>query len=347
MGNIDIAVKSLLKQLGWDYIVPPDNSQKTLDLGVKHAPEGACLPLKVTLGNFIEALENGADTLLMVGGFGPCRLGYYCEVQREILKNLGYDFEMIILDPDFKKLFRQYRKYNVSLKDIFRGLWLAYRKIEAIDQVNSVVAKTRAKEIEDGIADELFDNFLKQLDNTESVKKIKQLKENYQKKLLARQGAPKRGLELKIGIVGEIYMVIDSFSNLELEKRLGQLGAEIEREIYVSSWLKHYAGRNGDQEVKKLAEPYLQDAVGGHAVHSVGDTIKYARQGFEGVVHVGPFTCMPELVADTILPQVEKEENISVLTLFMDEQRGEAGVQTRLEAFVDLLLHKKKAEKVS
>ena len=68
-------------------------------MGITHSPEFACLPLKINIGNFIEALENGADTIVMAGGIGPCRFGYYGEVQREILKDLGFNFEMIILEP--------------------------------------------------------------------------------------------------------------------------------------------------------------------------------------------------------------------------------------------------------
>jgi benzoyl-CoA reductase/2-hydroxyglutaryl-CoA dehydratase subunit BcrC/BadD/HgdB len=50
-----------------------------------------------------------------------------------------------------------------------------------------------------------------------------------------------------------------------------------------------------------------------------------------------PFTCMPEIVAQNILTRVSKEQGIPILTLISDEHTAEAGVVTRLEAFVDLL----------
>ena len=43
----------------------------------------------------IEALELGADTIMTVGQYGPCRFGYYHRVQEMILRELGYDFEML------------------------------------------------------------------------------------------------------------------------------------------------------------------------------------------------------------------------------------------------------------
>jgi len=65
------------------------SSKKTLDLGTKYSPETACLPLKLNVGNFLEAIEMGAEIIIMIGGRGPCRLGYYAAVEQEILRDLG------------------------------------------------------------------------------------------------------------------------------------------------------------------------------------------------------------------------------------------------------------------
>jgi len=90
LGNIiSIAGKSLLSNLGHEVILPPINNKRTLDLGVRYAPEYCCLPLKIVLGNFIEALEKGAETILMIGGWGPCRFGYYAEIQKKNIKRFG------------------------------------------------------------------------------------------------------------------------------------------------------------------------------------------------------------------------------------------------------------------
>jgi len=59
------------------------------------------------------------------------------------------------------------------------------------------------------------------------------------------------------------------------------------------------------------------------------------------MVHLYPFTCMPEIISRSILPQISKEYDMPVLSLVVDEQTGEAGFQTRLEAFIDLLYRKR------
>ena len=67
----------------------------------------------------------------------------------------------------------------------------------------------------------------------------------------------------------------------------------------------------------------------------------FADAGLDGIIQVFPFNCMPEIIAKNILPQVSKEVNMPVISLAFDEQSGEAGVLTRLEAFIDLLEYRR------
>ena len=98
------------------------------------------MPLKITMGNFIEALDLGADTILMAGGWGPCRFGYYAQVERDILADLGYKFDMVILEaPDSRvsELFRQLQALgqNVSIVEAFKALKFAWYKLQVVEEL--------------------------------------------------------------------------------------------------------------------------------------------------------------------------------------------------------------------
>ncbi|MEO0131232.1 MAG: acyl-CoA dehydratase activase-related protein, partial [candidate division WOR-3 bacterium] len=93
IGYYSIALKDFLTALGTEVCLPPQLTKRTLELGVKYSPEMVCLPFKITLGNFIEALERGADTLFMAAGARKCRFGYYHYLQEKILRELGYQFK--------------------------------------------------------------------------------------------------------------------------------------------------------------------------------------------------------------------------------------------------------------
>lgn len=104
MGSLNMILKTMFEGIGVEVVDPPPSTNKTLTLGVRNSHEFVCLPFKINVGNFIEALDKGADTIIMLGGIGPCRFGYYGQVQKEILKDLGYDFKMIIVDPPHGRL---------------------------------------------------------------------------------------------------------------------------------------------------------------------------------------------------------------------------------------------------
>lgn len=91
-------IEDSLRDIGFNILPDIPVTDKTIKLGVKHAPDMFCFPYKVTLGNSIECLEAGANTLFMYDTKGTCRFTLYNRLQDFTLKNLGYNFEMIKVD---------------------------------------------------------------------------------------------------------------------------------------------------------------------------------------------------------------------------------------------------------
>ena len=349
MGHMHICLKALLEYLDIEVIVPPMPSKKTMTLGTQHSPEFACLPLKINMGNFIEAYELGADTVIMAGGIGPCRFGYYAQVQREILQDLGYNMKMVILEPPEKHISELLVKIrqltNRSWFDVIKAIRFAWYKARAVDEVERRVHYLRPRELEQGRADEVFKTSLNWINDARSKK---ELDEMVKKAMSAfdRVPADNNRKPLRIGIVGEIYVMLEPFVNLDVEGHLGKLGVEVDRSIYLSEWINDHLFMGlikikGSKLAREYAPPYVNHFVGGHGQETIGSTILYARENYDGVIQVQPFSCMPEIVAESILPTVSKDYGIPTFTLIVDEHSGDAGVVTRLEAFVDLLERKK------
>ena len=91
MGTISVAWGAGLRKIGVEPYIPPYTSKKTLSYGTKNSPEAICLPYKLILGNFIEAIEGGADYVAMITSPGICRLGEYGNNIYTTLKDLGYN----------------------------------------------------------------------------------------------------------------------------------------------------------------------------------------------------------------------------------------------------------------
>ncbi len=352
MGNTYIALAGALKVLDADFIVPPYNTKKTLNLGSKHSPEVICLPYKLVLGNYIEAIEKGAEGILMIDSPGTCRLGQYSQGSRTAIKDIGYDVEFINLDLYKGRVFEFYKGLKKATGkgnpiELIRAVNIALIKIDMLDVLNDSYSYYRARETRAGAAKKAHKQALKLLDNAITVSECK--------------NALQRGMEilgkvpidsfkdvLHIDLTGEIFVVIDQFSNMDIEDELGKMGVEVHRKIKLSNWtntfikptLKKFEDSHEGQ-MKKLARDFIKRDIGGDALESIGDTISAGNNLSDGVIHLLPFTCMPEIISQNILHNVTKQKNIPVLSLILDEFTGRAGFITRLEAFIDLAARRK------
>jgi len=349
MGNIYIPLKTLFQRLDIDFVIPPVNNQRTLSLGVKYSPEGLCIPFKLTLGNLIEAAGMGADTLLVPGGSGICRLGYYAKIQEQIIRDLGYNVELIQLGVSQHKLWGMLQiikrlSNNAPWSKIISAFRFGLAKLNTMDRIERVVQKVRAVERIKGTANRLFTEAVNAIDKADDYATLKKAQIDYIDQLNQVTREPDFH-PLIVGITGEFYVVLEPFSNLDVESELGKLSVEVRRTTFVSEWTKfswflNPLGIDEKERIHKAAMPYLKRDVGGDGWESVGEKVLHAKE-YDGIVHLAPFTCMPEIVAQNIMPSTK--ENIPVLTIICDEQIAKPGMLTRLEAFVDLLERKRQA----
>jgi len=353
MGNLYIVVSSLIKSLGGEMIIPPTTSKKTLSLGTKHSPESICLPYKLLLGNYIEAIEHGAEAVIMISSPGICRLGEYSRSIKNALDDLGYKAKYIDLDlykGKFMEMLHCIKSVtgNTNVVDIARGLILAFNKIFVLDNMDNILSYYRAREFETGTAEKAFNKSLKWIDQASSRKELKEANIEAVREIQKTEIDENREV-LNVDLTGEIFMVLDPFSNQHIERELGSLGVQTKRSMNLSGWLKTAIIpkflRKGETHLERafrFAKPYLLRDIGGDAIESISDVAYATSKGVDGLIHVSPFTCMPEIVSQNIFPRMKQDGVLPILALVLDEQTGRAGFVTRLEAFVDLMKRRKR-----
>ncbi len=386
-GDTHLVLEYMFNRLGVKSINPPPTTEKTLELGVKYAPETICLPLKINMGNYIESLEKGANILIHAGGCGPCRFGFYGSLAELILREeLGYDFQFKIIEPPgaqgmqvFTDFFRFFnpgkiapiflpvtKKITQSIASFSKRPWVelgaltlhdrvlwkivkdSFFKKQAFDLLDKEVLKTRCYETNPGDTTNAYKKARKYINQAQTTSEIEEARKEALN-LIENVEQDKSRNVLKVGLVGELYILLEPFINYDIENWLGLRGIYIEKGVYVSDFISPskenaVAGTSYNTLIEK-AKPYLSYMVGGEGLPTIGHTVLSAKHGFDGIVHLMPFTCMPETVAKQILPRVSNEENIPVLSLVIDEQTGKAGIETRLEAFIDLMKNRKELVK--
>jgi predicted nucleotide-binding protein (sugar kinase/HSP70/actin superfamily) len=351
LGTMHIFCKAIAETAGIPYLVPPITSRKTLALGVKNSNECICLPFKVILGNFIEALQRGADTIVMVGSGPPCRLGLYDLVHKAILEDLGLRYRWLTIPPrlTWEALMKNHEETKILRTELtwknYRtfpyALYIGWRKMLATEQLERLAMAVRAREMIRGSTQRNLQRALRMLDEARAGREITEAVRTGEGIIQAIEQEPGRQ-PFRVAIVGELYTVMDPEINGGVEQRLGELGVAVTRSSWFSTHIGRSLGVGREQKKERLSFyqaslEYLGYDVGAECNYSIGETITRAREGYDGVVHLMPFACMPETTAAAVLKQVSKDYRIPVLTLTLDEQDVEGRIQTLLEAFVDML----------
>ncbi|NLJ81437.1 MAG: CoA protein activase [Firmicutes bacterium] len=330
LGNTYIPIEALLQGLGHEPVTPPAGSKKTLEWGSQHSPEEVCLPFKIILGNMLEGLELGADCVYMIGGWGPCRLGYYAEIQRILLQELGQKAEFITLEVpqgNFALSWNRLRKIfePTKITEFISGCALSWAKLKVLEDLEQLALQTRPREKTQGSASRLLAKQLKRLRNVQSIKGVWKIGQESISAFQDLVDPFSSAGTLKIGLVGEIYTVVEPFANLRLEERLGHLGVEVIRTISIRQWMKDHIFKNAlglyrQGALKRSAAGYLRDFVGGHGLETIARSVDLSQEGLAGIIHILPLSCMPEIIAQGILPRVSAEREIPILSLVIDEQ---------------------------
>lgn len=346
MGDYWVPMKTLGELLDCEVLVPPPMTRRTLELGTKHSPEFVCLPFKYNLGNYLEALEKGATLLVQAGG--GCRFGYYGEVQEAILRDLGYEFDFLRLsgNTSLKEFYRDFKLVNPKLtwpKALAR-FRVAIAQTRALDAVDDLIRKRVGFQREPGAIEAVKKRFVRELDGLRDLKAVRSL---HERTLCEIEAVPVDIPEnrLRVGVVGELYVLMEPFSNYFVERELAKRGCEVHRFVTVSHMFDHSGRKRHQRHLRKMldyAAPYLKYHVGADGTESVGMTNKLMKDGFDGVLHIKPFGCMPEVNAMSALQRLSREHTFPVLFISYDSQWSETGLQTRLDAFCDMLTMRKK-----
>ncbi len=343
LGDYEIPISYLLRKLTKHKImVAPPITKNTIELGSKYSPDFACVPFKYNLGNFIEALDNGATILMQAGG--GCRYGYYAEIQEQILKDLGYHFEFITLTSTDKVTvsyaYKIFKHLNPSLNffKFAHYFLMTFLMIIYMDKIDHYIRGNIGFEIQTGS----FENLKKKMHKSFSkTNHFVTLTYQYFKYKKAFRELPLKSKEnsLKIGIIGELYTSMEPFSSYFLEKQLAKMNIEVKRFTNLT-YLLLVKSRKTKKMLREVSK-YCTYTLGADGLDNVYRAKYLIEHNFDGIVHIKPFGCTPEIGAIPIINKVCQDERMPIIYFSFDNQTSLEGIKTRLEAFYDMLVMKK------
>jgi predicted nucleotide-binding protein (sugar kinase/HSP70/actin superfamily) len=345
LGFLSLVAEKYLQALGLPVVALPPTSQRTLDIGIRHTPETLCIPCKLLFGNYVEAAQRGANEIIMLGGAGACRLGYSAGQHVQRLRDMGFAIQAHTFD-----LYHVWQDM-FHLTSVFSGQRPVHELISPIrflmafltltDDLETWTLRVRPREQERGATERAYATALGRVAALRGRQQLSEERESILEEVRRVKQVDQRPV-LRVGLVGDVYTILTPFLNHNLEVELGRMGVEVHRWFHYTGQIMLPLPRPLPQDrwsrALQAGRRYLRRDVGGFAQTVVGEAALMVQQEeVEGLIHVAPFNCTPEMVAQGVLVALQREQAVPVLNLSFDEQTGRAGVLTRLEAFVDML----------
>ena len=342
--NYYIPVKYLLSHiLSHEILIAPKITSKTIELGSKYSPDFVCTPFKYTLGTMIEALDNGANVLIQAGG--GCRYGYYYELQDKILKDLGYNFKLINLvscgKADVKKIYHDFKKLDNKF-NVFKALYyllITKNMVCYMDKIDDYIRQNIGFEKEKNSFINLKDKMLEDFSKVNKPISLYILYKKYFKKFKKIE-VIKPDNCLKVGVIGELYTLMEPFSNYYLEKTLANFNIEIKRFTNANYLL--FNNKKEKRKALKNSRNFMKYKLGADASNNIYWTKYLCSKKYDGIIHIKSSFCTPEIGIMPIINKISESYKVPIIFLSFDSNTSEVGLKTRLEAFHDMIEMRKK-----
>ena len=138
-----------------------------------------------------------------------------------------------------------------------------------------------------------------------------------------------------IAVIGHPYLLYDEHANYRLIHRLRQARSKVLTPEMLSAEELEAAAARLVNKVKWTCEEEV-----------VGAGEHYLESDIDGIIGVTAFGCGPDSLMMDIVERQARIKSIPFMGLTLDEHTAEAGIVTRIEAFLDMIYRKKKRQVV-
>ena len=292
--------------LGVEVVVSPKTNKDILNRGIHACVDEACLPVKVFHGH-VDYLKDKVDCIFVPKFISIYKKEYCCPKHLGLPDMIKHSIDGL---PEIIDTQINLRKSNRSLKKsvLYTGKYFtrSSRKIlkafdEAYDQFIQYT-ELMSRGIIPIHAVGLWENLeLKKPHN-----------EDYRSQIL---------------LLGHSYNIYDEYINMNIANKLKKNGVKpITVEMVDDDTIRYHTSKLS----KRMFWTHGQKIVGG--AFSLIDA-----KAINGIIYISSFGCGLDSVLMELVERKAKEHNVPFTLLTIDEQTGEAGINTRIEAFLDML----------
>jgi predicted nucleotide-binding protein (sugar kinase/HSP70/actin superfamily) len=304
--------KTFFEMLGAEVVVSPPTTQATLSAGSSRVVADTCLPVKVFCGHVLNLVEK-CDCIFIPALRSVKKKIYNCS------KFLGLPDMTRAVIPECPRILEIEFDINKGKRKVYQAIYSLGRYLswDPLRVRRAALAAWQAH-LE-----------YKKLMVNDSLTPPQAIA-----RISGEETPPPNPAQASIALVGHPYLLYDELINHRLTHRLEQAGYRVlAPEVLTPEQL--------ETGVTKLTgRPYwtYEEEVVGSGGHFLGS-------GVDGVIGVVAFGCGPDsLMMDMVQRQAIRLKTTPFMSLTLEEHTAEAGVVTRLEAFLDMIQRRKRKE---
>lgn len=297
---------TFFRELGFRVILSPCTDKRIVNLGTEKAVDEVCYPVKIYYGH-VASLTDQVDYLFLPRIISIEKKNYICP------KFMGLPDMIKACFSDLPPIIDQ--KFDDSKKDT--GM---YADFLALGQKLGFTQKA------------IKNAYLQAARQWDEYKTIMHNGSHPMQILDGFKATVKGEKPIKIGLLGHGYNIYDRYASMNIVKKLHDLGVEIiTAEMIPDRVIDEAAGI-----LPKRVFWTLGHKVVGSALYLI------TRDDVAGLIHVASFGCGPDsMIGEMLQRLLRRRGQKPLLTLTIDEHTGEAGLDTRLEAFIDMISRRK------
>jgi len=306
-------------ELGIKIILSDITTKQTMSAGAGLVVTETCLPIKVFIGHILNLISKGVDMIFVPSIQSVDHKIYNCSKIRglpDLVRNVVKE-PFTLIEATLDKSEKHQGLYEFLAEAV---------KPFGITDMNVIKKASKA-------GWRCYNNF--HVMTKSGMPYSKALGYALQGKVVI-SNTPKE-YPISVALVGHGYNIYDERVCMKIFDKLEKM------DVHVSTSLQ-LSGEQLDEGITSLGnEKYWanEDEVTGTAGHFMKDN------KIDGVITITAFGCGPDSLMIERITRRAKQFNKPLLNLTIDEQTGEAGFVTRLEAFVDMLFRKKRASIVN
>ena len=293
--------KCFFEELGAEVICSADTNKRILDYGVKLCVDEACLPVKIQHGH-VKYLVDKVDAVFVPRIISINKNEYICPKfcgLPEMVKNSIPDLPYII-------------DTTVNLRKSQNSIY------QSIINAASIITKDKIRIMK-------------------AYKNAQHAQLDFEKKLKisgdfdsAAYGYNDKSITSihKIALLGHPYNIYDRFINMDIKNKLKKLGYQVITPEMID---EDRINRNAYKMPKRHFWTFGRRMIG------VGLSF-IENHDIDGIIYLSSFGCgIDSLMEDYLERHIKRDSQIPYMKLTLDEHSGDAGLNTRLEAFIDMV----------